>query len=65
VGAPPIPYCDIVLTDKYVAAQLKKTPAVEKLGTLVLARLRDLAEVLPSLISARAAEHGGTGSGPA
>ena len=53
-----IPYCDVVLADKYVAAQLKKTPAVAKLGTLVLARLRDLAEILPGLISARAAERG-------
>ena len=53
-----IPYCDVVLTDKYVASQLKKAPAVGKLGTLVLARLRDLAEILPGLSSARAEKRG-------
>jgi hypothetical protein len=58
-----IPYCDVVLTDKYVAAQLARSPAVARLGTLVLPRLRDLAERLPSLITSRqAAPHEGLGS---
>ena len=46
-----IPYCDVVLTDKYVAAQLAKSPAVRTQGTLILARLRDLNERLPGLIA--------------
>lgn len=46
-----IPYCDVVLTDKYAAAQLARSPAVSKLGTLVLPRLRDLNERLPGLIA--------------
>jgi hypothetical protein len=50
-----IPYCDIVLTDKYAAAQLARSPAVTRLGTLVLPRLRDLAERLPDLIASRQA----------
>ena len=29
-----IPYCDVVLTDKYAAAQLARSPAVTRLGTL-------------------------------
>jgi hypothetical protein len=53
-----IPHCDVVLTDKYVAAQLAKSPAVAKHGTLVLARLRDLNDKLPGLIAA----HKGNGS---
>lgn len=44
-----IPYCDVVLTDKYAAAQLARSPAVTRLGTLVLPRLRDLNERLPDL----------------
>lgn len=56
-----IPYCDVVMTDKYVAAQLRKAPAIEKLGTLVLSRLRDLAETLP-LITSRTRERNATGS---
>ena len=48
-----IPYCDVVLTDKYVAAQLARSPAVTRLGTLVLPRLRDLNERLPGLIASR------------
>lgn len=51
-----IPYCDVVLTDKYVAAQLAKSAAVAKQGTLVLARLRDLNDKLPGLIATRQAE---------
>jgi hypothetical protein len=50
-----IPYCDVVLTDKYVAAQLAKSPALAKHGTLVLSRLRDLNEKLPDLIAAHQA----------
>ena len=48
-----IPYCDVVLTDKYAAAQLARSPAVTRLGTLVLPRLRDLNEQLPGLIASR------------
>ena len=48
-----IPYCDVVLTDKYAAAQLARSPAVTRLGTLVLPRLRDLSEQLPGLIASR------------
>jgi hypothetical protein len=48
-----IPYCDVVLTDKYAAAQLAKSPAAARLGTIVLPRLRDLSERLPGLIAAR------------
>lgn len=46
-----IPYCNIVLTDKYVAAQLARSQTVAKQGTLVLARLRDLNDKLPDLIT--------------
>jgi hypothetical protein len=45
-----IPYCDVVLTDKYVAAQLAKSSAVTRQDTMVLPRLRDLAARLPDLI---------------
>jgi hypothetical protein len=48
-----IPYCDVVLTDKYASAQLSRSSAVTRLGTLVLARLRDLNEWLPGLIASR------------
>jgi hypothetical protein len=47
-----IPHCDVVITDKYVAARLAKSPAVAKHGTLVLARLRDLNDKLPGPIAA-------------
>lgn len=47
-----IPYCDVVLTDKHVAAQLARSPAVTRQGALVLPRLRDLARQLPDLIAA-------------
>lgn len=50
-----IPYCDIVMTDKHVAAQLKRSPAVTRQGTVVLSRLRDLNDALPCLIADRAA----------
>ena len=46
-----VPYCDVVLTDKYVAAQLAKSPAVRGQGALVLPRLRDLADQLPDLVT--------------
>ena len=48
-----IPYCDVVLTDKYAAAQLARSPAVARLGTVVLPRLRNLNERLPGLIASR------------
>lgn len=48
-----IPYCDIVMTDKYVAAQLAKSPAVARHGTLLLSRLADLNNALSTLIAAR------------
>jgi hypothetical protein len=50
-----IPYCDIVVTDKHVAAQLATSPAVTRLGTKVLARLQDLHDLIPALLAARAA----------
>lgn len=50
-----IPYCDVVMTDKYVAAQLAKSPAVTRSGTLVLSRLSDLEDALAGLLSSRAA----------
>jgi chromate transporter len=49
-----IPYCDVVMTDNYVAAQLANSPAVARHGTLVLSRLNDLNDVLPDLIASRA-----------
>lgn len=55
-----IPYCDVVMTDNYVAAQLAKSPAVARHGTLVLSRLSDLNDALPDLITSRV-----TGMGPA
>jgi hypothetical protein len=48
-----IPYCDVVMTDKHVAAQLKRSPAVTRQCTLLLSRLRDLNGVLPGLITNR------------
>jgi hypothetical protein len=48
-----IPYCDIVTTDNHVAAQLAKSPAVTRLGTLVFSRLSDLNDALPALIADR------------
>lgn len=48
-----IPYCDVVMTDKHVAAQLAKSPPVARHGTLVLSRLRDLNDALPELIASR------------
>ncbi len=43
----------VVLTDKYAAAQLTRSSAVTRLGTIVLPRLRDLNERLPGLIASR------------
>jgi hypothetical protein len=40
-------------TDKHVAAQLKRSPAVTRLGTQVLSRLCDLSDLLPDLIASR------------
>ncbi len=57
-----IPYCDVVLTDKYAAAQLARSPAVTRLGTLVLPRLRDLNERLPDLIASRQPSTNNSGS---
>ncbi|WP_194916393.1 hypothetical protein [Catenulispora rubra] len=48
-----VPYCDVVMTDKHVAAQLKRSPVVTRLGTHVLSRLRDLNDLLPGLIASR------------
>jgi hypothetical protein len=48
-----IPYRDVVLTDKYVAAQLARPPAVTRLGTLLLPRLRDLNERLLGFLAGR------------
>jgi hypothetical protein len=48
-----VPYCDVVMTDKHVAAQLKRSPAVTRLGTQVLSRLCDLSDLLPDLIASR------------
>ena len=53
-----IPYCDVVMTDKYVAAQLAKAPAVTLHGTLVLSRLSDLNDALPDLIASRTHRRG-------
>lgn len=50
-----IPYCDVVTADNYVAAQLAKSPAVTRLGTLVFSRLSDLNDALPGLIADRRA----------
>jgi hypothetical protein len=49
-----IPYCDVVMADKHVAAQLAKSSAVRCQGTLVLSKLVDLHQRLPALIAARA-----------
>lgn len=48
-----IPYCNIVLTDKYVTAQLTTSPAVARQPAIVLARLADLTDALPDLVSRR------------
>ncbi|GGS10448.1 hypothetical protein GCM10010169_63920 [Micromonospora fulviviridis] len=37
-----VPYCDYVLTDKHVAAQLAKSAVGRNLGTKIFARIRDL-----------------------
>jgi len=43
----------VVPTDKHAAAQLTRSSAVTRLGTIVLPRLRDLNERLPGLIASR------------
>lgn len=41
-----LPYCDIVVTDKAIASHANRTGLAERLGTVVLARLGDLAPLL-------------------
>ncbi|MFN6122072.1 MAG: hypothetical protein ACK5CE_20890 [Actinomycetes bacterium] len=41
-----VPYCDIVVTDKAVASHLRRTGVAERLGTIVLSSLSDLAATL-------------------
>jgi len=41
-----VPYCDIVLTDKHVREQLRKSGVPAQLGTLVISRLSELNNVL-------------------
>ncbi|SEP53358.1 hypothetical protein [Amycolatopsis saalfeldensis] len=53
-----IPYCDVVMTDNYVAAQLAKSPVVARHATLVLSRLSDLNDALPDLIASRTTRTG-------
>ncbi len=50
-----IPYCDVVLTDKYVTAQLATSPAVARQPAVVLANLADLTAALPGLVAGRRA----------
>ncbi|GAA1963694.1 hypothetical protein [Catenulispora subtropica] len=47
-----IPYCQVVMTDKYAAAQLATSSAASKQGTLVLSRLSDLNAALPDMLPA-------------
>ncbi|HET9117047.1 MAG TPA: hypothetical protein VFN75_03050 [Pseudonocardiaceae bacterium] len=47
-----IPYCDVAMSDNYVAAQLAKSQVATRQGTLVLSRLGDLRDRLPDLIAA-------------
>jgi hypothetical protein len=42
-----LPYCDVVVTDKAVAANAKAAKLPERLNTVVLARLSEIADVLP------------------
>jgi hypothetical protein len=49
-----IPQCDVVLTDRYVTAQLATSPAVARQAAVVLANLADLTAALPGLVSGRA-----------
>ena len=46
-----IPYCDVVMTDDYVATQLAKSRAIARHRTLVLSRLSDINDALPNLIA--------------
>ena len=41
-----LPYCDIVVTDKAIASQIRKTGLSERLNALVLSRLSDLEQLL-------------------
>lgn len=44
-----VPYCDIVLTDKHVREQLRKSGVPARLGMLVISRLSELNDVLRRL----------------
>ncbi|KUO19762.1 hypothetical protein AQJ91_18310 [Streptomyces dysideae] len=46
-----IPYCDVVMADKHVTAQLATSGAVTRCGTLLLSKLTDLHQRLPALIA--------------
>lgn len=41
-----LPYCDIVVTDRAIASHAKRTGLTERLETVALARLADLARHL-------------------
>ena len=41
-----LPYCDIVVTDKAVAAHIRRTNLAERLNTIVLSQLSSLLEHL-------------------
>jgi hypothetical protein len=40
-----LPYCDVVMTDKAVASNVKRAKLTERLDTVVLSRLSDLVTV--------------------
>lgn len=46
VLGPAVPYCDVVVTDKAVAAQAVRTGLADRLDTTVLRRLADIDDVL-------------------
>ncbi|MEU9345419.1 hypothetical protein AB0D74_29865 [Streptomyces sp. NPDC048278] len=48
-----IPYCDVVMADKHVTAQLATSGAVTRCGTLVLSKLAELHQKLPALIASK------------
>ena len=41
-----VPYCDVVVTDKAVASHLRRTEVADRLDTIVLSSLDDLAQLL-------------------
>jgi len=57
-----IPYCHAVLGDSEMTALLNRSDAGQRNGTVILASMSDLVEVLPDL-SATAAERGGDPTG--